>query len=126
MFICYWVCFVLLNEVLSGVWVSCMFWFFILLFFFLGDRVWEELIGGVNWFCLGLGVSEVFLLCVLLVCSLFGEFFVGECIFFGFGGGGFSCFRKKIWIEKFYIELWEVCGGIVVILILFGFSSVCS
>lgn len=96
LYIGYWVCFVELSEEFNGVCVSCIFWFFILLFFFFGERVFEEFIGGVSWFCFGLGVSDVFFLCVFLIWSLFGEFFVVEWIFFGFGGGGLSCFKKNM------------------------------
>lgn len=85
-----------LSEPPSGAWASCTLWLLILLPLLPGDsdRV-DELNGGANWFCLGLGASEALLPRAPSVYSLFGDSLVGERTFSGFGGGGLSRSGKK-------------------------------
>ena len=78
-----------LNEALSGAWASCTLWLLTLLPLLPGDKAREELTGGANCPCLGLGASEALLPRAPSACSLLGESLVGERIFSGFGGGGF-------------------------------------
>ena len=79
-----------LNEALSGAWASCTLWLLILLPLLPGDRSRDELTGGANWPCLGLGASEALFPRAPSACSLLGDSLVGVRILSGFGGGGLS------------------------------------
>ena len=47
-----------LSEELNGACASCTLWLLILLPLLPGERALEELTGGANWFCFGLGASD--------------------------------------------------------------------
>lgn len=83
------------NEALSGAWASCTLWLLILLPLLPGDRARDELTGGANWPCLGLGASDALFPRAPSACSLLGDSLVGERTFSGFGGGGFSRSKKE-------------------------------
>lgn len=84
-----------LNEALSGAWASCTLWLLILLPLLPGDRARDELTGGANWPCLGLGASEALFPRAPSACSLLGDSLVGVRILSGFGGGGLSRSKEE-------------------------------
>lgn len=88
-----------LNEALSGAWASCTLWLLILLPLLPGDRARDELTGGANWPCLGLGASEALFPRAPSACNLLGDSLVGVRSLSGFGGGGLSRSRNALFVS---------------------------